>query len=243
VASPTTLPVATTETPAPPIASPSPIATPLPSPPPESTPEPPVTISISEIQVKDLSTPTPRPPRATRTPKPPRRDGDEIAEQSTPEPTVGSTREPPRTRVEERRTPTPPVALGPEPRTLEAQVPFRVAEKIPIGVDVASISIETIEISETPSERDLEKAAKRPDDTHKAKVVFTYSNRDTEQDYKCKYVVSVLDRDGKQLGTSDRDASLNKKQSHDTNRMSIKMRTSDYAAASRIRLRFEIKKD
>lgn len=218
------------------VAMPTPVATRLtPVPVEEPTPQAlaaptPLTARSTDVEVREFrprSSPT-KPPREAPTEAP--AGGDDSSERRAAEKTSpggGSLRY----SLDEKQT-----------RTVEREVPFQLEKKIPVGVQIGDVTIESVELKESPSSNDYKKAAQKFDATFSTRVVFTYSN-DDRRDYKCHYFFSVVDGSGKVLGSGDERRSQNKDQRHDTNRASLKMRTADYKEARAIRLKFEIRKD
>lgn len=112
---------------------------------------------------------------------------------------------------------------------------------VKVGIKFGDVTIESFRIRNWPDGDDFRKAAKDLNDKHTMVVEFTYSNRDLDRDYKCKYTVTIPGgKDGKPFGENDRTATLDKGKVDDTNKMLVKMRTNDYKAAKTIRISFEI---
>ena len=114
---------------------------------------------------------------------------------------------------------------------------------IKVGIKVGDVTIDSFRIRHWPDSDDFHKAEKDLNDKHTMVVEFRYSNRDRDNDYKCKYVVIIPGgKDGKPLGENDRTASLDKGKIDDTNSFFLKMNTNDYKVAKTIRISFEIGK-
>ena len=110
-----------------------------------------------------------------------------------------------------------------------------------VGIKVGDVTIESFRIRHWPDSDNFAKAEKNLNDKHTMIVEFTYSNRDRDKDYKCKYVVTIPGgKDGKPFGENDRTATLDKGKIDDTNKMMIKMYTNDYKVARKINISFEI---
>ncbi len=126
-------------------------------------------------------------------------------------------------------------------RGIERIVPLRPGQLVPVAVRMDPVTIEGVEVEDVPDAKALGKAD--ANDTSKVGLKFVYSNDSGDDEFKCHYVVAVLDADGKVLGENDRHASLNKDQSHDTNKLSVKIRTLDYPRARSLRVRLTITPD
>ena len=119
--------------------------------------------------------------------------------------------------------------------------PFEGDKDIKVGIKVGDVTIESFRIRHWPDSDDFQKAAKDLNDTHTMVVEFRYSNRDSDHDYKCKYVATIPGgKDGKPFGENDRTATLDKGKIDDTNTFFVKMKTNDYKVAKTIRISFEI---
>jgi len=110
--------------------------------------------------------------------------------------------------------------------------------KLDIKVD-KNLTIESVRVRHWPDSDDYDKAQKDLNDKHTVFVEFTYSNRDLEKDYKCRYDVTVDGPDG-MLGHDDRNATLDKGKVGDTNKMMLKMRTNDFKKAKGMKVVFEV---
>lgn len=115
----------------------------------------------------------------------------------------------------------------------ERLIPFRTGEPISLGIVERGVRIESVEVTGWPKPRQLEKASAQ--DNAKITVEFTYTNR-SSKDYKCKYQVTVLDEDGRELGSGEREAHLESEEENDTNRVSVSMRTIDFPKAVKLRI-------
>ena len=134
-------------------------------------------------------------------------------------------------------------APGQEPQKFERSFPFAGDKDIKVGIKVGDVTIESFRIRHWPDADDFRKAEKDLNDKHTMVVEFRYSNRDRDNDYKCKYVVTIPGgKDGNPLGENDRTATLDKGKIDDTNTMFLKMYTNDYKVAKTIKISFEIQK-
>jgi len=119
---------------------------------------------------------------------------------------------------------------------LERIVPFRTKEVIPLGIVRGLVSIDSIEVSGFPKEKDFVRAQTNPGESTKVTVVVTYTNRDNT-DWKGTYTVAILDEKGDEIGTGEREVSLDEGEKGDTHRVGVTMRTLDFSRASKLRLR------
>ncbi|MEO8587199.1 MAG: hypothetical protein ABI584_13630 [Acidobacteriota bacterium] len=123
----------------------------------------------------------------------------------------------------------------------ERRFPFVGDKDIKVGLKVGDATIESFRIRHWPDADDFRKAEKDLNEKHTMVVEFRYSNRDRDNDYKCKYVVTIPGgRDGRPFGENDRTATLDKGKIDDTNSFFVKMVTNDYKVAKTIRISFEI---
>lgn len=118
---------------------------------------------------------------------------------------------------------------------LARTVPFRTKEAIPLGIMARVITIVSVEVTAWPSPEAIKKAEGLPGDTSSLTVKFTYSNQGNSE-WKCTYHVAVLDDKGVEIGQGEREASLNKAEKSDTNRVSVKVRTHDFPRAAKLRV-------
>ncbi|MGA7990885.1 MAG: hypothetical protein WCC53_05585 [Thermoanaerobaculia bacterium] len=125
--------------------------------------------------------------------------------------------------------------------TLQKSFPFVGDKDIKVGFRYQDVTIDSFRVRHWPDSDDFQKAAKDLNDKHTMVVEFRYSNRDRDNDYKCKYVVTIPGgKDGKPLGENDRTATLDKGKIDDTNTLLVKMYTNDYKVAKSIKVSFEI---
>lgn len=123
----------------------------------------------------------------------------------------------------------------------EKSYTFTGDKDIKVGIKHGDVTIESFRIRHWPDSDDFAKAEKNLNDKHTMVVEFTYSNRDRDKDYKCKYVVTIPGgKDGKPFAENDRTATLDKGKIDDTNKMLIKMYTNDYKVAKKINISFDI---
>lgn len=132
-----------------------------------------------------------------------------------------------------------PVAAA-ERKAVEKSFPFVGDRDVKVGVKSGPVSIDSFRIRNWPDEDDLEKGDRDHGDTSTMVVEFTYTNRDDDNDYKCKYVVRVSGPDGETWAENDREATLDKGKYGDTNKMFVKMKTYRYRKAKKIDISFEI---
>jgi hypothetical protein len=129
-----------------------------------------------------------------------------------------------------------PQGAGTDASELERVVSLRVRERISLGITRRRVTIDSVEITGWPSADTITKAASEPDANSKVVVVLTYSNR-SDEDWKCDYVVSILDETDHEIGTGTRSVSLDEGEVGDTHRVGITMRTADVGRASKVRVR------
>lgn len=125
---------------------------------------------------------------------------------------------------------------GTAARSGERIVPFRAGEPMNLGIVERGVRIESVEVTGWPKPRHLAKATS--DDTSRLTVEFTYTNR-SSKDYNCKYVVTILDEAGQEIGSGEREAHLEAEEEDDTNQVSVRMRTLDFPKAAKLRIQTE----
>ncbi len=136
--------------------------------------------------------------------------------------------------------------LAPAPGLAESQkfdrsYPLIGDKDIKVGIKAGDVTIESFRIRHWPDADDFQKAEKDLNDKHTMVLEFRYSNRDRENDYKCKYVVTIPGgKNDKPYGENDRTATLDKGKVDDTNSFFLKMFTNDYKVAKTIKVSFEI---
>jgi hypothetical protein len=118
-------------------------------------------------------------------------------------------------------------------QTGERLIPFRVGEPISLSIVERGVRIETVEVTGWPKQRHIDKAT--AEDRTKISLAFTYTNR-SSRDYKCRYVVTILDEAGLELGSGEREAHLEAEEEDDTNGVGVSMRTLDFPKASKLRI-------
>ncbi len=150
-----------------------------------------------------------------------------VAVAPTPEPQVST--------PERASEPVRPVEADPSSR-LERVVPFRTGEAAPVGIVDRSITIESVAVTDWPKPEELRKAEAKPGATIGLTVKFTYTNRD-DDDWSCTYRVTVLDAEGREIGSGVQKRSLGGSEAGDTNRVSVKMRAVDFPRATKLRVR------
>jgi hypothetical protein len=109
---------------------------------------------------------------------------------------------------------------------------------VDVDVRVGEARIESFRIKGWPDREQREKAEKDRDDTHSIDVIFTYTNRDRDNDYKCHYTVRLLRKDGKVLGEGDSGRTLGSGKKHDTNKVSLRMKTHRYEDVKTIEVNY-----
>jgi hypothetical protein len=130
-------------------------------------------------------------------------------------------------------------ALSGESKKFEKTVPFQ-SDSTNLGIAFEKVTIESVRVRNWPDPDDFAKAEKDLNDKHTMVIEFTYSNRDLDNDYKCRYLVTIPGADGAMAGENDRTATLDKGKVGDTNKMFVKMRTNDYKTAKTMKISFEI---
>src|SRR5450631_381606 len=86
--------------------------------------------------------------------------------------------------------------LAPSPALAETQkfersFPFVGDKDVKVGIKSGDVTIESFRIRHWPDADDFGKAEKELNDKHTMVVEVRYSNRDRDNDYKCKYVVTI----------------------------------------------------
>jgi hypothetical protein len=110
-----------------------------------------------------------------------------------------------------------------------------------IGIKAGDVTIESVQIKNWPDAGDFAKGEKDLNDTHTVWVVFTYTNRNTSSDYKCKYTVTVPNpKGGTPWGENDSTRTLDKGKVGDTNRFGLRMKTHQYKLAKSFKVNFEV---
>ena len=130
-------------------------------------------------------------------------------------------------------------ALAGDSKKFEKTLAFKSDEQ-KLGIVFEKVTIDSVKVRNWPDPDDFEKAQKDLNDKHTMVVEFTYSNRDLDKDYKCKYVVTIPGADGAMAGENDRTATLDKGKVGDQNRMFVKMRTNDYKTSKTMKITFEV---
>jgi hypothetical protein len=125
-------------------------------------------------------------------------------------------------------------------KTFERSYPFVGNKDLKIGIRHGDVTIEAVRIRNWPDAEERAKGERDLDDTHTMVVEFTYSNRDEDHDYKCRYQVVVPGKDGAAWAENDRTATLDKGKIGDTNKMFVKMKTHRYRKARNFRITYEL---
>ncbi len=131
-------------------------------------------------------------------------------------------------------------ALASEKRTVTKTYGLQKHDETEVGVRIGEAKIESFRIHDWPSHEKIEKGEKDRDDSSSINVVFTYTSKDHEHDYKCRYTVELLNDHGKVLGEGAENRTLDKGKHNDTNRVSLKMHTHKYADARKVRVTYDM---
>lgn len=194
----------------------------------------------STVTIEELAIPTAVPSLATgaATPFPSPSASPQLAAATrrTPPSATSSAAPTPEVSTPDRASePARPVESDPSSR-LERVVPFRTGEAVPVGIVDRSITIESVAVTDWPKPEELRKAEAKPGATIGLTVKFSYTNRDDE-DWSCTYRVTVLDAEGREIGSGVQKRSLGGSEAGDTNRVSVKMRAADFPRAAKLRVR------
>ena len=203
---------------------------------------------LPSVTVEELSVPTEAPSVPTAQPS-------RVSSAPTAVPTVPATRGGalPGSSVSAGSAGMPTPATGPPgeaarphdpnpPGRLEKVVPFRTGESIGLGIVDRQISVDSLSVTDWPGPDELRKASAKPGETVKLTVKLTYTNRDDE-DWTCRYRVWVLDAEGREIGSGERDAGLSGDEAGDTNRVVVKMKAIDFPRAAQLRVRISARPD
>jgi hypothetical protein len=133
----------------------------------------------------------------------------------------------------------PASAAEKDVQKFERTLPFK-PELQKIDLKVGDVTVASVEVKNWPDAEDFAKGEKDPNDTKTMWVVFTYTNKGSG-DYKCRYIVTILDPSGgKPWAEDDATRTLDKGKVDDTNRFGMKMKTHLYKQARTMKLTFEI---
>ena len=135
----------------------------------------------------------------------------------------------------------PQTGLASERRTVTKTYGLERHDEVEVKVHIGEAEIEHFRIHDYPSHEKIEKGEKDRHDSSSIDIVFTYTNRDHEHDYKCKYTVSLLNEHGKVLGEGDAERTLDKGKHHDTNKVSLKMHTHKYGEVAKVRVTYAMR--
>ncbi len=113
----------------------------------------------------------------------------------------------------------------------------------PVGIRHGPITIESVKVKSWPDAGDFRKAETDPDDTKKIAFEFRYSSNDRQRDWKCKYTISVEGKDGVVYGVNDRTATLDKGRLHDTNGLSVRVKTRALGTVKAFKATYELRRD
>ena len=120
------------------------------------------------------------------------------------------------------------------PSRLETMLPFKAGELLPVDLGDAPLAINGVELRGLPSLDKLRKAQSKSD-VVSITARFYYSNPD-DRDWLCVYRVSILDDSGQEIGSGERQATLDKKQSSDTNDVRVTVQAAAFERATKIRI-------
>jgi len=102
------------------------------------------------------------------------------------------------------------------------------------------VTIRTVECRNYPNEEDIEKArTKDPKDHSWLWWEFTVDNRGPKN-YKVRFWIDVIDKDGKVVKSDDRSASIDAGKMDDSIRVSGRLLTLEAADSPKVRVRAEI---
>jgi hypothetical protein len=135
----------------------------------------------------------------------------------------------------------PLAALASERRTVTKTYPVVRHDDVDVDVRIGEAKIESFRIQDWPDHEKIEKGERDHDDTTSVNVVFTYTSKDHEHDYKCRYSVAFLADSGKVLGEGESERTLDKGKKHDTNRVSVGMKTYRYGKAKKVRVTYDMR--
>jgi hypothetical protein len=140
--------------------------------------------------------------------------------------------------------PGPAEAKDPAERhSVEKVFPLTPHKEVPVGVRFGEATIESFQIRKWPTQDELEKAGRDPDDTHSMDVELRYTNLNHSRDYKCRTTIVVLGpKDGTVFAEEDTTKTFNKGKS-DSYKLSVRMKTRHYKTAKTLKILFEIWKD
>lgn len=135
----------------------------------------------------------------------------------------------------------PLTGLASEKRTVTKVYQLEKHDETEVKVHIGEAVIDHFQIHDYPSHEKIKKGEKDRGDSSSVNIVFTYTNRDHEHDYKCKYTVAFLNERGKVLGEGSEDRTLDKGKHHDTNKVSLKMHTHRYGDVERVRVTYDMR--
>ena len=130
-----------------------------------------------------------------------------------------------------------------ERRTHVKTHPFGPDRESKVGIRQGPVSIDSVRIRNWPDADDFADAEEDLNETHTMVVEFEYSNRDEARDWKCRYTVTIVGRDGSTWAENDRTATLDEGKIGDTNKMFVRMKTRYYKQVRSFKVRYEIWRD
>lgn len=121
--------------------------------------------------------------------------------------------------------------------------PFGEDRESKVGIRQGPVTIESVRIRNWPDADDFADAERDLNETHTMVVEFEYSNRDEARDWKCRYTVKIVGRDGATWAENDRTANLDAGKIYDTNKMFVKMKTRRFKEARSFQVEYVIWRD
>lgn len=121
--------------------------------------------------------------------------------------------------------------------------PFGPDRESKVGIRQGPVSIDSVRIRNWPDADDFADAESDRNETHTMVVEFEYSNRDEARDWKCRYTVTIVGKDGSTWAENDRTATLDEGKIGDTNKMFVKMKTRYFKQVRSFKVQYEIWRD
>lgn len=128
-------------------------------------------------------------------------------------------------------------------KTYERTHPFGPDRETKVGIRQGPVTIDSVRIRNWPDADDFADAEKDLNETQTMIVEFEYSNRDEVRDWKCRYTVTILGKDGARWAENDRTATLDSGKIGDTNKVAVKMKTRYYKQVRSFKVTYEIWRD
>lgn len=138
--------------------------------------------------------------------------------------------------VVQPQEPTTDPKMSGSPSHHECVVPFRTAHSIPLYIVDGLITVNEVEVISWPKAEAIQKAEGHAAETTTLKLKITNANQGKE-DWNGRYLVTILDEKGNEIGSGDSQVSLGGNEKADTNRVSVKMRVLEFQKAAKIRIR------